>query len=188
MNRYRRLYFVVIFLVLLWAVFRYSGLASHVNTQFLHERFEQHKLLGLAVFTALFALGNLVQIPGWIFLVSAMVALGQAWGGVATYVAACVTCATTFGIVRLLGGDALRNIQGRLSNRIFARLDARPVGSVVVLRLLFQTLPAMNYALAMSGIRFRHYLLGTMLGLPVPIALFTAFIGSLAQWFHWPIS
>lgn len=188
MNPYRRLGFVVIFLILMWAVFRYSGLASHINTQFLREHFEQHKLVGLAIFTAMFALGNLVHIPGWIFLVSAMVALGQIWGGVATYVAACVTCATTFGIVRLLGGDALRGINGRMSDRIFARLDARPVGSVLVLRLLFQTLPAMNYALAMSGIRFRHYLLGTMLGLPIPIALFTAFIGSLAQWFHWPIS
>lgn len=188
MNRYHRLVSVLIFLVLMWAVFRLSGLSSHINTQFLREHFEQHKLIGLAIFTGLFALGNLVHIPGWIFLVSAMVALGQIWGAMATYVAACVTCATTFWIVRLLGGHALRDFNSPLVQRIFARLDARPVGSVALLRLLFQTLPAMNYALAMSGMRFSHYMLGTILGLPIPIALFAVFLGTLAQWFHWPIS
>ncbi len=82
----------------------------------------------------------------------------------------------------------MRDFNSPLVQRIFARLDARPVGSVALLRLLFQTLPAMNYALAMSGMRFSHYMLGTILGLPIPIALFAVFLGTLAQWFHWPIS
>ena len=184
---YRRLLFVLLFLIVLWAVFRYSGLASHINAQFLQERFAQHKLVGLIIFTGLFAVGNLVHIPGWLFLVSAMVALGQAWGGLATYLAACVTCATTFGVVQLVGGQALRNMNGRISSQVFARLDARPVWNVFVLRLLFQTMPTMNYALALSGVRFSQYMLGTILGLPVPITLFSVFFGTLAQWFHWPI-
>ena len=37
------------------------------------------------------------------------------------------------------------------------------------------TAPPLNVALALSGVRFRDYLLGTALGLPVPVALFTIF-------------
>lgn len=188
MTRYWRLWFVLLFLVLLWAVFRVSGVGSHFSVLFLHERFEQHKLGGLLVFIALFALGNLIQIPGWLFLVSAVLALGRFWGGLATYLAACVTCITTFWVIRLVGADALREVKGRLTRQIFAHLDAHPVRSVVLLRLLFQTVPALNYALALSGIRFRSYLLGTLLGLPLPILLYSLFFGFLAEWLHWPVS
>jgi uncharacterized membrane protein YdjX (TVP38/TMEM64 family) len=185
--RYWRLGSVFLFLLALWALFRLTGLSSHFSLPFLHERFEQHKLGGLLIFIALFALGNLIQIPGWVFLASAVLALGRTWGGLATYLAACITCASTFLFIRLLGANALREFKGRLSDRIFAHLDQHPVRSVAVLRLLFQTAPALNYALALSGIRFRSYLIGSALGLPVPIVLYTLFFGSLAEWLHWPI-
>jgi uncharacterized membrane protein YdjX (TVP38/TMEM64 family) len=187
MVRFRRMWLVLAFLLVLWAGFRLSGLDSQFSAQFLHERFEAHKLEGLLLFTGLFALGNLVQIPGWIFLASAVAALGPFWGGMATYVAACVTCSSTFWIIRAVGADALREFKGRWSARLFAQLDAHPLRSVVALRLLFQTIPALNYALALSGVRFRHYLLGTLLGLPLPILLYTLFFGTLANWLHWSV-
>ena len=61
------------------------------------------------------------------------------------------------------------------------RLDAQPIRSVVLLRVLFQTVPALNYALALSGIRFRQYLTGTLLGLPLPILLYCLFFDYLAR-------
>jgi uncharacterized membrane protein YdjX (TVP38/TMEM64 family) len=45
----------------------------------------------------------------------------------------------------------------------------------------FQTIPALNYALALSGVSLRNYLLGTLLGLPLPIALYCVFFDSLAR-------
>jgi uncharacterized membrane protein YdjX (TVP38/TMEM64 family) len=187
MHRHRRLLIVVSVLVLLWAVFRVSGLSQRVSPQMLHDAFEQHRVGGLLLFTALFAIGNLIQLPGWIFLSAAVVALGQLWGGLATYLAASVSCIATFWGIRWLGADALREFKGRRVARIFARLDAHPVQSVLLLRLMFQTLPALNYALALSGVRFRSYLLGTLLGLPLPIALYCMFFHALARWLHWPV-
>jgi len=187
MLRYQRLIAVVLFLALLWALFQFTGLRAHFNLQFLHDSFEQHRLGGLLLFTLLFALGNLIQIPGWIFLAAAVLALGQWWGGLATYVAACISCLFTFWLIRLLGGDSLRQLGGRIATRLFARLDAHPVQSVALLRLLFQTVPALNYALALSGVRFRSYLLGTLIGLPLPILLYTVFFDYLAHWLHLPL-
>ena len=132
-------------------------------------------------------LGNLVQIPGWIFLAAAVLALGQLWGGLATYLAACVSCVVTYWVIRLLGGDALRQFGGKLAARLFARLDERPIQSVALLRVLFQTVPPLNYALALSGVRFRSYLVGTLIGLPLPILLYTVFFDFLAHWLHLPL-
>jgi uncharacterized membrane protein YdjX (TVP38/TMEM64 family) len=187
MTRTRRLLLVVALLALAWALFRVTGLAERVSPQMLHDAFERHRLSGLLLFTALFSLGNLVQLPGWIFLTAAVAALGQWWGGLATYVAASVSCVVSFLAIRLLGADALREFRGRWAARVFARLDAHPVQSVLLLRLMFQTLPALNVALALSGVRLRSYLAGTLLGLPLPIALYCVFIQTLARWLHWPL-
>ena len=69
----------------------------------------------------------------------------------------------------------------KVAVRIFHQLDARPITSVVLLRVFFQTIPALNYALALSGIRLRHYMVGTLLGLPLPIALYCLFFDTLAH-------
>lgn len=184
MFRHKRLWAVVLFVGLLLAVLEVSGLRDHFSLAFLHQQFIEHEVSGLMIFILLYSLGNLIQIPGWIFLAAAVLALGQTWGGVATYVAASISCVSTFVVVRLLGGDVLRQLDGKLIARIFSQLDAHPVKSVVLLRLLMQSLPALNYALALSGVKFRNYLFGTLLGLPLPIALYCIFFENLAKALH----
>ena len=178
---YPRLLAVALFLGVLFASFEFSGLRDHFSLQFLRDQFLDHKLGGLLVFVLLFALGNLIQIPGWIFLAAAVLSLGRVWGGALTYVAASVSCALTFLSIRLIGGDALRQLNSRIARRLLAQLDARPMRSMVLLRVLFQTVPALNYALALSGVRFRDYILATLLGLPLPIALYCLFFDFLAE-------
>jgi uncharacterized membrane protein YdjX (TVP38/TMEM64 family) len=184
MLHYKRLLLVIAFLALLLAVFHFSGLRGNVNHAFLHQKFVDNTFTGLLIFIALFAIGNLIQIPGWIFLAAAVLALGKSWGGLATYIAAVVSCVFTFAVIKSLGGDALRQIKNQYAIRILSSLDRRPVLSVFLLRLLMQTAPALNYALAMSGIKFRHYLIGTVVGLPIPIALYCLFFDYLATVMH----
>lgn len=179
-----RLLAVALFLGVLLAVFHFTGLRDHFSLAFLRQTIQDHQLGGLLVFILVFALGNLIQIPGWLFLAAAVLALGRTWGGLATYVAACVSCVVSFLLIRWVGGDALRQLDNRLAARILARLDARPITSILMLRVLFQTLPALNYALALSGVRFRAYLLGTLLGLPLPIAAYCLLFDYLAMAFH----
>lgn len=179
---WRRLLVVGLFIGLLFAVFEFSGLRGHLSLGYLQQQIEANRLLGLVLFALLFSLGNLIQVPGWIFLAAAVLALGKLWGGVATYVAASLSCVCTFLIIRLLGGDALRQLDHPLAIRILARLDRQPVLAVALLRVLFQTLPALNYALALSGVRFRNYLAGTMIGLPLPIAIYCLVFDSLAHY------
>lgn len=184
MKRYKRLFLVVIFLILLVAIVHFSGLRGNFNHGFLHKKFIDNAFTGLLMFVTLFVVGNLIQIPGWIFLAAAVLALGKLWGGFATYLAAVTSCIVTFGVIRVLGGDALRQIENKYAARILGSLNNHPMKCVFLLRLLFQTAPALNFALAMSGIQFRSYLVGTMLGLPIPIAVYCLFFDYIATILH----
>lgn len=184
MRQHKRLVIVVLLLALLLAIFELSGLRAHFNLAYLHQTLVDNPLRGLIVFILVFALGNLVQMPGWIFLAAAVLALGRTWGGIATYVAAMISCSITYFSIRFVGGDALRNLNGKLATRLLSQLDAHPIRNVVLLRMMFQTLPALNYAFAMSGIRFRDYFIGTLLGLPLPIMAYCVFFDYLAIRLH----
>jgi uncharacterized membrane protein YdjX (TVP38/TMEM64 family) len=181
MRQYKRILGVLGFLVVLLIVVHFSGLRDNFSIDFLQRQILANQVTGLSVFILLFSVGNLVQIPGWIFLVAAVLTMGQFVGGVVTYVAATVSCIVTFATIRLIGGDALRRLDNRLAAKIFIKLDAAPLRSMVLLRILLQTMPALNYALALSGIKFRHYLLGTLIGLPVPITLYCFFFYYVAK-------
>ena len=182
MSSHKRLWGVLAFLALLWAVFQLSGLRQDLSLTLLHNAFLAHPVGGTLLFVLLFSLGNLIQVPGWIFLAAAVLALGRVWGGLVTYLAASISCLATFWVIRLLGGDALAQLKSPLARKLLAGLHARPIVSIALLRLLFQTLPAVNVALALSGVKLRHYLLGSLLGLPLPIALYCVFFEYLAAW------
>jgi len=179
-----RLLAVVLFLVVLAAWFELSGLTEHFDLAFMRQTILRHEAGGLVLFVLLFSLGNLVQIPGLLFLAAAVLTLGKIGGGIVTYVAAVVSCGVTFVVIRFLGGDALRQLRNRVAKRILKELDRHPIGSVALLRLLLQTAPPVNYALALSGLKFRHYMLGTLIGLPLPLAVYCLFFEFLAERLH----
>ena len=179
--QYKRLITVLVFLGVLLLVFQLSGMRDHFSLALLQQRIMENRIDGLLIFILLFSVGNLVQIPGWLFLAAAVLTLGEVMGGFATYIAACISCAVTFVTIRYVGGNALRQLNGNFANKIFNKLDSAPITSILLLRVLFQTVPALNYALAMSGVSFRNYMIGTLLGLPLPIFVYCVFFDYLAR-------
>jgi len=183
-SRYRRIVFVFIFLLVLLGVVHLTGLRQNFNLEFLRRTLSETGWAGLALFVFLFSLGNLVQVPGWIFLASAVLVLGRWAGGLATYLAASVSCAVTFLSVRWVGGDTVGQLQGRFAKKLLFQLHAHPIRNVIALRMAFQTLAALNYTLAMSGLGFRKYMIATLLGLPLPIAAYCVFFDFIAKIAH----
>ena len=182
--RYRRLLAVLLLLAVLFAVVHGTTLHDDFSLAFLRHQLADNQWSGLALFVLLFVIGNLVQIPGWLFLAAAVLILGRLGGAVVTYIAASTSCAFTFVTVRWVGGDAMRQINSPIATKLLTQLHAHPIRNIVLLRTLFQTLPALNYALAMSGIRFGPYMLATLLGLPLPIAVYCLFFDALRLIFN----
>ena len=184
MLAHKRLIGVVVFVVALLLAAQLTGLRDNLSLAYVRDAFLSHKVGGILLFVMLFAMGNLIQLPGLVFLAAAVLALGRGWGGVVTLIAANVSCAITFLAFRVIGGDALMQLENPLARRIFVHLHRHPVIGVALLRVLFQTLPSLNVALALSGIKVRHYLVGTFVGVPLPIALYCVFFDVLASALH----
>src|SRR5262249_20993553 len=108
--------------------------------------------------------------------VAAAVAVYGPYAGVLVGLAGAVVSATvSFSVVRAMTGPALAEVQFPLLRRLLHLIDDRPVLAVALLRLIFQTAPPLNYALAMTAIRWRDHLIGSFVGLPVPVTVMAFF-------------
>jgi len=161
--------------VLLFCIFEFTGLREKISLAFIQNNFNHHFIIGVIVFAALYSLGNLIQIPGFVFLGAAVVTLGQIEGAAVSYLAAIVSCSVTYWVIRIVGGNALRQLESPFAKKILAQLDHNPIKTVVILRTLFQTAPALNYSLALSGIPFSKYFLGSLVGLLLPVIIYCTF-------------
>ncbi|MFV3303949.1 VTT domain-containing protein [Pseudomonas sp. NY15181] len=169
--RYRRLILLLAFALVLYALYRASGLHEDFSLDYLRNELQDNRVRGLLLFVGLFALGNLLHIPGLLFLAAAVLALGKLWGGLITYGAAVFSCGFTFLVIRAVGGNGLRLLNNRVTRAVFSHLDQRPGICVFLLRHAFMTSPTLNYSLALSGVGFAPYMLGTLFGLPIPLLL-----------------
>ncbi len=124
---------------------------------------------GVLVFVAIFVLGELIHIPGMVFVAAGILAYGRTGGFAVTFLAALSSVGVSFVLVRAIGGKALAEIERPLVRRVMAKIDDRPITTVLLLRSIFWLGPPLNYALALSNIRFRDYLIGSALGLVVPV-------------------
>lgn len=120
------------------------------------------------VFGLLFPLAAMLWIPGIALLALGVVAFGPLPGALLSLLGSLLAVSWSFALVRWLGGlSGPRNGTGLAP--ALARLERRPVMTVALLRLVFWMSPWVNGGLALSPIRFRHYFLGSALGLAVAI-------------------
>lgn len=134
---------------------------------------------GIVLFLVAFAAGELVHIPGICFVAGGVLVYGPLGGFLVGLVGAIFSVSVSFWIVRVFGGQALTKLRWRFVQKMLSRLDERPVKTIVMLRSVLWLAPALNFVLAMSPVRFSHYLIGSTVGLIGPIALMSVFFEQL---------
>lgn len=166
-----RLGALALVLVGLYALGSATGLTAQLTPQTLSAQMREAGWWGVAIFVVAFSLGNLMQVPGMVFLAASIFVYGRLEGALVGFMGAQVALAVNFWVVRLVGGTPLVEIKQPLMRRLLAQVDARPVRATVALRSIFWMAPPLNMALALSTMRFRDYALGSALGLLVPVTL-----------------
>ncbi len=132
-------------------------------------------------FVLAFAIGELLHLPGMIFVVVARAAFGPVTGLLLGYFGAIVAVTVPFLLVRGVRSQRERawNPRWRFLARVLDRVEQHPVRSVIVLRLLLWLSPPLDYALAFTSIRTRDYVIGSAVGLVPSIAAVVFGVGWL---------
>lgn len=165
-----RLGALVALLAALFLVAHFTGVARDLSVEKVKSHVEGAGALGFLLFLVVFAVGELAHVPGLIFVAAAILVYGRWWGGMAGFAGALCSLCVSFLIVRTVGGQPLSELgPGRL-RRMLDPLETRPVRTVFVLRMVLWMAPPLNYTLAMTGVSFRDYVVGSALGLLLPIA------------------
>jgi uncharacterized membrane protein YdjX (TVP38/TMEM64 family) len=166
-----RLGAVAVLAVALFVAGRLTGLTELLSAARIRAALGAAGAWGPPLLVAAFCAGELAHVPGAVFIAAAVVCYGRIGGGALGLIGALASLSVTFAVVRAVGGKPLAGVRWAFVRRMLAHLDARPVRTIALLRLVLWMAPHLNYALALSGVRFRSYLAGSALGLAVPIAL-----------------
>ncbi len=168
-----RIALLVTFFVGSLVLAKVTGLSDRLDVETIRGFMDSMGAWGFFAFLVVFAVGELVHVPGLVFVGAAALVYGQALGMGAGYVGAVGSVTLSFVVVRAIGGQPLGAVQKPWMRKVLARLEQDPVRTVALLRLVFFMAPAVNYALAMTSVRLRDYVVGSALGLliPIPIAV-----------------
>lgn len=150
------------------------GITEYLDAERIRALVEPAGHWGFVIFVGLFAAGTTAHVPSWAFIGVATLLWGVVVGALVSYVSALVTISVAFIVVRQVGGQALSAVERPWMKKVLGRLADRPILTVALLRMppLFLT-PAVSYALALTPIRYRDFLIGSALGI-IPGVVFIA--------------
>jgi uncharacterized membrane protein YdjX (TVP38/TMEM64 family) len=170
-TRWLRLAALVFALALLFVLASVTGLREALVAGRLQGMVVEAGWWGLALFFVTFTVGQLLQVPGIVFVLMARAAWGPVLGFASGYVGAVISATLVFLLVRAVGGKPLAEVTWPPARKLLAGLERRPVLTVASLRAVMTLSPPLNYALALSSVKQGHHFVGSALGLVLPVAL-----------------
>jgi uncharacterized membrane protein YdjX (TVP38/TMEM64 family) len=153
------------------------GLAEYLSRDELRAAVGEAGAWGVPIFVGAYCLALLLHVPatGIMFVGIGVALYGRVPGGALAFFGSVAAVMVSFLVVRGLAGKPLAAVRSGLLRRVLAKLDERPLATVVILRVLFFAGAPVNYALALSPLRMRDYFVGSLVGLAVPALALTAF-------------
>ncbi|MEO8218849.1 MAG: TVP38/TMEM64 family protein [Acidobacteriota bacterium] len=119
---------------------------------------------GPLLFIAAYALGCVVAMPATIFVVSAGIIWGCQFGGTYSLIGGVIGAGLSFFIGRFIGGGLLTRL-GKQGRRVERQLESGGFQSMLILRLVpLVPFPVLNYAGGVARMRFRDFILATLIG------------------------
>ena len=161
-----------------------SGAHEAVDAQALQTWIRGAGAWGAVAFVAVYGLLQPLGVRSVFFLLSAPLIWPPVHAVLLSWFGAVVASVIAFGFARFVARDWA---QGRAPARV-RKLDDKLAEdgfrTVTLLRLLFYTTPALQFALGVSRVRFRAFLFGTIVGV-LPFTLLMTLFGAQLSVFFW---
>lgn len=138
--------------------------------------------LGLVVTLGVFVIGSLVVFPVTLLIAACALVFGPLLGFVYALLGALLGAAASYAAGYAMGSHMVRRFGESLVNRLSRALAQRGVLAITVLRLVpIAPFTLINLAAGASHIRFRDYMLGTLLGMGPGILALTLFADTVYE-------
>ncbi len=155
----------------LLAVAKYTPLGAYFSMEKIQELVKSAGWFGLFVFFGIFLLGTLMNLPGAVFLVFAILTWGYFQGILISYFSAVMTATINFWFARFIGGKALTEIKNKRIKKVLHRIETNPITTICWLRVFMLLSPVINYTLALTNIKTRQFLIGNAIAMVFPFIL-----------------
>jgi uncharacterized membrane protein YdjX (TVP38/TMEM64 family) len=142
-----------------------SGLTEQLTAESIRTTVAEAGAWGIALYMLIFIGGQMLHLPGLIFIGAGAVAFGAGPGALLALLGGTLATAVNFVFVRMVGGQPVHALKHPIARRGVALLDERPLRAILGLRLVFFTSPAITTVFALSNVRFRDHLLGSAIGM-----------------------
>lgn len=179
----QRVGLVVLFFCALIGVAKVTGLADDMTVDGLRALMQASGAWGRLVYVLAFAVGYAITIPGMFFVAVGVAAYGPIDGGCFAYATSLLAVSLNYWLGRLLGGQSLSELRWGFVQRALKSIDARPVRTIALLRLVLMLTPPFDYGLGLSSVSFPRFLLGSALGLIPPVVVAVLIFDRLIVWF-----
>jgi phosphatidylserine/phosphatidylglycerophosphate/cardiolipin synthase-like enzyme/uncharacterized membrane protein YdjX (TVP38/TMEM64 family) len=171
-------------LALLAVVWRWTPLREWVNLASLvalARHLEALPFTPIAVVGG-YVIAGLLVIPVTLLIAVTGIVFGPAQGMLYATAGTLLSAAVTYGCGYRLGRKTVQRLVGPRINRLSQRIARRGILAMVVLRMLpVAPFTVVNVVAGASHIRFRDYLIGTLLGMLPGIAMTVIFVHHLAE-------
>jgi phospholipase D1/2 len=147
----------------------------------------RYSILGLTTAMLSYVVASLLFVPINLLIALTAMAFGPVAGFAYALAGSLAAAVAGFGLGRLLGRDLVHRIGGRRVAAINRRLERRGLITISVVRMLpVAPFTVVNLVAGASGLRWRDYVLGTVLGLAPGIALMTLVGDRIGAWLRHP--
>lgn len=183
-RRMLRLGALAVMLVLLAIAWRSTPLREWVNLASLVDLARNLEALPFTpvVIVASYVLAGLLMVPVMLLIAVTGIVFGPALGAAYAIAGALLSAAVTYGLGFWLGRETVRRLVGPRINRLSRRVGQRGILAMLVVRLLpLAPFTVVNMVAGASHIRFRDFMVGTLLGMTPGILMTVTFVHHLAE-------
>lgn len=131
---------------------------------------------------ASYVVAGLLVVPVMLLIAVTGIVFGPVVGTMYALAGTLLSASVTYGIGRWLGHATVKRLVGSRINRLSKRLARRGIVAMLVIRMLpIAPFTIVNMVAGASEIRFRDYLIGTLIGMTPGIIITVTFVHHLAE-------
>lgn len=163
------------------------GLSTNISDYFqvaeLRQIVRNFGAWGPVIYVGMFMLGGLLHVPGIVMVTAGAIAFGGLEGLWTAIVGAVACVISSFLIVRAIGGKPLQSLsRPRFARTLLEKFDAHPIRTIIVLRTFLMVSPPLNYALALTKVSTKDFVIGSVLGLLIPVSVVVGLSEFIVSW------